>query len=132
MTARACAITVKQLPEKLSGKGGRLFFRGLGRSMNIDRACIVLDCSQVRQIDRSAVYLLLRCLEDAMMRDVDVKLAAVSSEAKAMLQFTGADRLFECFGTEAEAIRSFRQLSVDADSGANVDRNSGWARESLV
>jgi len=67
-----------------------------------------------------------------MMRDVDVKLAAVSSEAKAMLQFTGADRLFECFGTKAEAIRSFRQLPVDADSGVNVDGNPRWARKSAV
>jgi anti-anti-sigma factor len=132
MTVRACAITVKQLPETLSGKEGRLFLRGLGKSMNIDGACIVLDCSQVRQIDSSAIYLLLCCLENAMMRDVDVKLAAVSSEAKAMLLVTGADRLFECFGTEAEAIRSFRQLPVDPDSGASVQGNPRRARERAV
>jgi anti-anti-sigma regulatory factor len=123
MTVRARAIKVMQLPEKLNGRQGRVSFGELGRSMRIDRACIVLDCSQVRQIDRSAIYLLLCCLEDAILCDVDVKLAAISSDAKAMLQLTGVDRLFESFGTEAEAISSFRQLPFNAASGANLHGN---------
>jgi anti-anti-sigma regulatory factor len=100
--------------------------------MHIDRSGIVLDCSQVRQIDKSAIFLLLCCLEDAMMRDVDVKLAAVSSEARAMLHFTGVDRLFESFGTRAEAISSFRQLPIDAALGASLPGNSHRASESAV
>jgi anti-anti-sigma regulatory factor len=132
MTVRACAITVKQLPETLSGKQGHLFFSELGKSMTIDRACVVLDCSQVRQIDKSAIFLLLCFLEDAMMCDVDVKLAAVSSEAKAMLRFAGVDRLFESFGTRAEAVSSFRQLPVDAASGVSLPGNSYRASESAV
>jgi anti-anti-sigma regulatory factor len=44
--------------------------------MNNDRAYIVLDCSKVGVMDRSAIYLLLCCLEEAMKRNGDVKLAA--------------------------------------------------------
>ena len=129
MTIRAGAIKVKQLPEMLSGKQGRFFFSELGKSMKTDRTCIVLDCSQVRQIDGSAIYLLLCCLEDAMMSDVDIRLAAVSSEAGAMLRFTGVDRLFESFASKAEAISSFRQLPLDMSSGSNVPGNSYRGRE---
>jgi anti-anti-sigma regulatory factor len=92
--------------------------------MSIGNACIVLDCSQVRQIDKAAIYLLLSCLENALKRDGDVKLASIHSGARAILEFTGVARLFECFETNAEAVCSFRRLSVNAASGAYVPFSS--------
>ena len=35
---------------------------------------MVLDCSNVRQLDRAGIQVLLRCLEEAMKRNGDVKL----------------------------------------------------------
>jgi anti-anti-sigma factor len=114
MTLRAFAVTVKQLPGTLSLKQGRQFFDELESCMNVDRPCIVLDCSKIFQMDRSAIHLLLCCLEEAMKRNGDVKLTAVSAEAIAILKLSGVDRLFEVFDTNADAINSFHRIPEDA------------------
>jgi anti-anti-sigma factor len=88
-------------------KRGRLFFKELESRVNIDRPCIVLDCSRVREMDRFAIHMLLCCLEEAMKRDGDVKLAAVSESARETLELTRIDRLFEIYDTETEAVNSF-------------------------
>lgn len=107
MRFRPCTVTVTQLPETVDMKGGRLFFKELESRINIDRPCVVLDCSRVRQMDRFAIHMLLCCLEEAMKRDGDVKLAAVSVSAREALEVTRVDRLFEIYDTEAEAVNSF-------------------------
>lgn len=116
MTIRLHAVTVKQLPEQLSIKQGRVFFREVERSMNVDRPCIVLDCSHVRRLDGSVVHLLLCCLEEAIKRNGDVKLAAIPPGAEAIPEIT---RLFEIFDTAADAVKSFR-LPMEAASEALV------------
>jgi anti-anti-sigma factor len=107
MRFRPCTVTVTQLPEKLDMKQGRLFFNELESRMNIDRPCVVLDCSKVRAMDRFAIHMLLCCLEEAMKRDGDVKLAAVSPSARETLELTRVDRLFEIYDTETDAVNSF-------------------------
>jgi len=107
MRFRPCSVTVTQLPETLDMKRGRLFFRELESRLNIDRPCIVLDCSKVHAMDRFAIHMLLCCLEEAMKRDGDVKLAAVSPSARETLELTRVDRLFEIYDTETEAVNSF-------------------------
>ena len=117
MTLRRRAVAVKQLPEKLNGKHGRLFFNELESCMNVDRPSIVFDCSRVLQMDKVAIYLLLCCLEEAIKRNGDVKLAAIPMEARMMLELCGADRLFEICETNAQAVRSFRQHPPRAPLG---------------
>lgn len=107
MRYRPCAVTVTQLPETVDKKRGRLFFNELESRINIDRPCIVLDCSHVSEIDRFAIHMLLCCLEEAMKRDGDVKLAAVSPSARKTLELARVDRLFEIYETETEAVNSF-------------------------
>ena len=68
-------IEVKQLPETLSVKQGRSFFREVESCLNEDRPRVVLDCSKVRQLDNAGIRVLLRCLEEAIKRNGDVKLA---------------------------------------------------------
>lgn len=109
MRFRPCSVTVTQLPQKLDMKQGRLFFKELETRMNIDRPCIVLDCSKVVEMDRFAIHMLLCCLEEAMKRDGDVKLAAVSPSAREALGLTRVDRLFEIYDTETDAVNSFFQ-----------------------
>ena len=116
MTLRARVVTVKQLPGELNSKGELLFHSELESCVNTDRPCIVLDCSKVCQMDRSAIRLLLCCLEEAMKRNGDVKLTALRAEAMAALELSGIDRLFETFDTIAEAVNSFSRLHVDVDS----------------
>ena len=107
MTLRIRPVAVKQLPEKLDAKQGRLFFSELESCMNVDRPCLVLDCSRVRLLDSAAVHLLLCCLEEAMKRNGDVKLAAIPDEAMADFGQFGLDGLFEVFDTTSSAQESF-------------------------
>lgn len=112
MTIPVRVVTVKQVPESFSKNSGRLFFHDLKSCMNVDRPSFVFDCSKVLHMDRATVQLLLCCLEEVILRNGDVKLAAISEQARKSLKQNGADSLFKIFDTSAEAANSFRQLSA--------------------
>ncbi|KAA6461087.1 STAS domain-containing protein [Acidobacteria bacterium AB60] len=109
MTPRTRAVSVKQLPEKLDMKRGRLFFRELESCMNVERPCIVLDCSRLQEMDPHALHLLLCCLEGAIKRNGDVRLAALSPAARQAMESARIDRLFRIFDTVADAEESFQR-----------------------
>jgi anti-sigma B factor antagonist len=132
MTLRIRTVVVKQLPETLNAKVGRLFFSELESCMNVDRPCLVLDCSKVRKMDSSAVHLMLCCLEEALKRNGDVKLAAIPAGATTILELSGIDRLFEIFDTNADAVNSFSRPPVDAASHPGVARTSHRASENAT
>ena len=113
MTIPIRDVTVKQLPENLNVRQRWIFLREIESCMKTDRPRIVLDCSNVRHLNRAVVHLLLRCLEEAMKRNGDVKLAAIPREARATLELTGISRLFEIFDTTAHAVNSFHQLPLN-------------------
>lgn len=116
------AVLIKRLPEKLDQRRGRLFFRALEISMNVERPSIVLDCSRVREMDLNAAHLLLCCLEGAIKRNGDVRLAAVAPAALLNLELAGLDRLFRIFATVDEAAESFqRRIGHLAPHGAKLD-----------
>jgi anti-anti-sigma factor len=75
--------------------------------LKVDRPQVVFDLSQVRQMDAAGVDVLLQCMAEAMKRDGDVKLAAVSPQAAVVLELTRTDRLFEIYETSTDAARSF-------------------------
>jgi len=105
-------VVVKQLPEKLSLEQGRMFFLEVEPLLKADRPRVVLDCSKVRQLDSAGIQVLLHCLEEAMKRNGDVKLAAVSPATAAILELTNVDSLFEAFDSSADAVNSFYQVPV--------------------
>ncbi len=107
MKARQCTVTVIRLPETLKTYEMRLFFRELEGRMDGDRPRMVLDCSKVCELDSVAIHTLLCCLEAAIKCNGDVKLAAVTPSARETLELTRADRLFEIYDTETEAVNSY-------------------------
>jgi anti-sigma B factor antagonist len=107
-------VVVKELPEKFSVEQGRAFLLEVGPSLKADRPRLVLDCSQVRQLDSAGIQVLLHCLEEAMKRNGDVKLASIPPAAAEILELTKVDSLFEAFDTTADAVNSFYQFSVHA------------------
>lgn len=107
-------VVVKQLPEKLSVEQGRMFFLEVEPCLKADRPRVVLDCSQVRQLDSAGIQMLLHCLEEAMKRNGDVKLAAVPPAAAQVLELTQVDSLFEAFDSPTDAVNSFYQYPVQA------------------
>jgi anti-anti-sigma regulatory factor len=103
-----------QLPERLGAREGQSFLRAVEHRMNMERPYLVLDCSNISQLDSSAVHLLLCCLEEAMKRNGDVKLAGIPLMTEVVPGLTGSSRLFEIFDTTADAINSFHQLPFEA------------------
>lgn len=108
MIIKMRAVTVHEVPERVSAASERKFLRDLQSFVETERPRLVLDCSRVQTMDRATVHLLLSCLEEAMKRNGDVKLAALQPQAKATLQFVGVHRLFEMYATTSEAVQSFR------------------------
>ena len=107
-------VVVMQLPEQLNLENSRNFLGELSCLLESHRPRIVLDCALVRSIDGAGVEMLLHCLEEAMKRDGDVKLCAVSPEADVMLELMRVDRVFEVFAAADEAVRSFGGIPADA------------------
>jgi anti-anti-sigma factor len=112
MQIKNMTVTVKQLPETLSVQQGRVFFCEMESCLNSDRPRLVLDCSKLQQLDSAGIHVLLRCLEEAMKRNGDVKLAALPLAVASTLELTGVNRLFEMFDNTSDAINSFQQLPV--------------------
>lgn len=105
-------VVVMELPEQLTQAHVPAFRDELTPMLQSDRPRVVLDCSRVRQIDSAGVEMLLQCLQEAMKRDGDVKLAAVPPESAIVLELMRVDRLFEVFETSEQASRSFQEFGA--------------------
>jgi anti-anti-sigma regulatory factor len=106
-------VTVHGLPEIVTAVAERNFIRDLQRFVETKRPCLVVNCSRVMHMDDATLHLILCCLEEAMKRNGDAKLAGLSREAKATSQFAVLRRLFEIYSTPAEAIQSYRFRGVN-------------------
>jgi anti-anti-sigma factor len=115
MTTGLRVVAVKRFPDELSVKQKLSFLHEISSVMTGNRPRLVIDCSALRECDSSAIHLLLHCLEEAMKRNGDVRLAAVPAAAAVTLVSTGVAGLFETFDTTAEAVNSFHQLPKDTE-----------------
>jgi len=126
MTGKPDDLIVISLPETLNSHQRRTFVRALAGRMKGYRPRLVLDCSRLQGVDRSAIHLLLCCLEEALRRNGDARLAGLAPAAKTMLETTGADRLFRTFASSADAIKSFFQsaatLALQEEEQADGDQ----------
>jgi anti-sigma B factor antagonist len=100
-------VIVMELPEQLNHAQAKAFLRELRPLLDAEQPRLVLDCSKVRLIDSAGIAMMLHCMQEAMKRDGDMKLAAVSPASAAVLELMRVDRLFESFDTEKEAVQSF-------------------------
>jgi anti-sigma B factor antagonist len=103
-------VIVMELPETLNHVEGEKFVAELQPLLETHRPRIVLDCSQVQHMDSAGIETLLYCMQEAMKRDGDLKLAAVSPAAATIMELMRVDRLFEVFETAEEASRSFQAV----------------------
>ena len=109
MTIRKRAVSVMQLPELKSAKQRQNFLRDMQGCIDAERPLVVLDCSSVGELDGPKMYLLLCCLEEAMKRNGDVKLAGLNASAETALKNFGTNCLFDLHDTTAAAVSSFHQ-----------------------
>ncbi len=99
-------VLVQRLPERITARQVRHILRDL-KSVRGDRPRVVFDLSQVQQMDASGIEMLLDVLQEVNQRDGDLKLSAPSPAARAFLELTRLDRLFEIHESSAEAAASF-------------------------
>ena len=114
-------VLVMQVPEVLNVSQVHSFMEEMGPLLESNRPRIVLDCSQVRSMESAGVEMLLRCLEEVLKRDGDLKLAALSPEAEVILELMRVARVFETFQTTEDAVRSFNAIPADA-----VPQDTPW------
>ena len=107
-------VVVMQVPEMLNVREVHSFMQELGPLLESNRPRIVLDCSQVRSMESTGVEMLLRCLEEVLKRDGDLKLASLSPEAEVILELMRVARVFETFQSCDDAVRSFHAVPADA------------------
>jgi anti-sigma B factor antagonist len=105
-------VTVMQVPERFYEPETSAFRQELKNLLHAERPRIVLDCSGIKHIDSSGVEMLLHCMDEAMKRDGDVKLAAVAPGSAVILELMKVDRLFEVFDSAEEAVRSFHAYTL--------------------
>jgi anti-sigma B factor antagonist len=103
-------VIVMQAPERLYEADAENFCNELKVLLEAERPRLVLDCSQVKDIDSKGVDVLLHCMDEAMKRDGDIKLAALAPGSAVILELMKVDRLFEIFDTPGEAVQSFHAL----------------------
>ena len=103
-------VLVMEVPTELTHAERKEFLSELQPLLEDDRPQIVLDCSSLKHIDSAGIEMLLQCMEEAMKRDGDVKLAAVSPATAAILELMRVDRVFEMFETTEEAAASFHPV----------------------
>lgn len=97
------------MPSSADARQRRLFLEEVLSSMPQRRPCVVLDCSQLQVINADSMHLMLHCLEGALKRNGDVRLAALQPGMEPALDLAGLGRLFEHYPTVGDAIASFHQ-----------------------
>lgn len=117
-------VLVMEMPEEVNSREAPIFLQELEPLLDSPSPRIILDCSAVRRIDGAGVAMMLRCLENAMKRGGDLRLAALSVEPDAVAEL----RAFEAFQTCDEAVSSFNNFSAKPSrvpSYGNDFRNQG-------
>jgi anti-sigma B factor antagonist len=132
MIVKIRAVTVHQIPERVTAPAERKFLLDLQEYVETDRPRLVLDCSAVQEMNHAVIHLLLSCLEEAMKRNGDARLAGVGSKARSALESIGVSRLFEIYATTAEAAQSFRHRSAYSALSAIDNAGTGQQAESVA
>ena len=107
-------VVVKRMPERMNLKQARKFWKEVQPFLNSDRPQVVFDMSQVRHIDAAGIDVLLQCMREAVKRDGDLKLAALSPQSAVVLELTRTGRLFEIYDNSTAAVKSFSSFLPNA------------------
>jgi len=124
-------VIVMELPETLNHAEGERFLGELEPLLEVHRPRIVLDCSQVQHMDSAGIETLLYCMQEAMKRDGDLKLAAVSPASATIMELMRVDRLFEVFETADQAVRSFQAVGTPEVAQSEPWYSSGFGLADL-
>jgi anti-sigma B factor antagonist len=113
------AVIVREFPERCNSSDSRGFLEDLQHRMaQTLHPAIVLDCFNIRRLDRCAMQLFLSSLEEAMKRNGDVRIAAVHPDALQLLESAGVARLFRIFSSVQDAVNSYHRPTFENSAPA--------------
>jgi len=112
-------LVVNHLPEKLTVGHTKVILEKLLPFLKNDRPQLVLDFSGVSRLDSAGIEMLVQCMEQAMKRNGDVKLAAIPPALAVILEVTRVDRLFEIYEKTSDAVESFQRFPMPAMQDRN-------------
>ena len=125
-------VIVIEMPEQLDSVGARAFLEELNPLLDFPRPRLVFECSQIRNLDSAGIAMMLHCLEEAIGREGDLKLAALSPEAELVLELLEKAGVFQEFASSDEAVRSFGAVSAEGiPKSAPASVNIAEARSPL-
>ncbi|MGH9511786.1 MAG: STAS domain-containing protein [Terriglobales bacterium] len=90
------ALSIR-LPEYFNGSEARALRRELDRSLASDQPCMIVDFSNVKQMDTPALDMLLKCMVKIAQQDGAVQIGNISAQAATMLELTGMDKILNMF-----------------------------------
>jgi anti-anti-sigma factor len=93
-TKNPCTVVVN-LPEQVTAKQTRTLMRDLRDQLNVDQPFVILDLSEVKEIDTAGLDLLLECLNQTVRRDGTIRVRGISPEAATVLELTGMDQILD-------------------------------------
>jgi anti-sigma B factor antagonist len=125
MKLKTRTVKVHQVPQIVTPFQERAFLRKLHSDLEAERPRFVLDCSNVGDMSLATIRLLLSCLEVAMKRNGDVRLATLSESAAASIRLAGVDRLFEIYPSTEDAIQSFHERPASSVPQPATDEKFG-------
>src|ERR1700757_919945 len=114
-------VLIMEMPEQLNAAWVQEFTQDLQPLLEENQPRIVFDCSQVRGLDRAGVDMILHCLELAMNLNGDLKLSAVSPEAKAVLELMAPAGALQAFATSEDAVRNSQAGESIGKKAASVN-----------
>lgn len=90
--ASPCTVVVN-LPERVTAREAKALLRDLKYELAVDQPIVVLDMSDVREMDSAGLDLVLMCAAETIRRDGSLQVRGISPQAAALLELTGLDRV---------------------------------------
>jgi anti-anti-sigma factor len=91
--AEVRCIVLVNLPRQVTAKQARSLIRDVREQLNVDQPCVVLDLSDVKEMDTAGLDVLLECLNETVRRDGTIQVRGISPEAATILELTGMDEI---------------------------------------
>lgn len=86
-----------RLPERFNRDEVRLLRAEIGRRLTLDQPCMIIDFSNVKEIDTAGLDMILDVMVKVARQDGAVQIGNISAEAATMLELTGMDRILNMF-----------------------------------
>jgi anti-anti-sigma factor len=99
-----------RLPQRFNHVEARVLSSELESSLTRNQPSLIIDFSNVKQIDGAGLEMLLQYMVKIAKEDGAVQVGDISPEAATILEMTGMDRILELFPRIAEDISTVRVL----------------------